>query len=141
MVGLLFHATPTLSLFANAGVGYETPTFSELAYRRDGRSGLNADLRAARSENYEIGLRSQGESMRLSAAAFESRTHDELVVADNAGGRSSYGNAGLSRRRGVELSLSAQARTAGMSPRPTPCSTRATCVMFAPKPVAVACRR
>ncbi len=109
VIGLLFHATPTLSLFANAGVGYETPTFSELAYRRDGRSGLNADLRAARSENYEIGLRSQGESMRLSAAAFESRTHDELVVAANDGGRSSYDNAGLSRRRGVELSLSAQA--------------------------------
>ena len=42
----------------------------------------------------------------ISAALFKSRTRDELVVVSNAGGRSTYGNAGLSRRRGAEFSYS-----------------------------------
>ncbi len=106
VAGIVFRLTPTTSLYANAGSGFETPTFVELAYRNDGLSGLNSSLRAARSNNIELGFRSRQKRREISAALFESRTRDELVVVSNLGGRSTFGNAGLSRRRGAEFSYS-----------------------------------
>jgi iron complex outermembrane receptor protein len=106
VAGVLFRVTPEISVYANAGGGFETPTFSELAYRGDGLSGLNDGLRAARSINREAGLRARHAAMQYSAAVFDSRTKDELVVMGNLGGRSVYANAGLTRRRGAELALS-----------------------------------
>jgi iron complex outermembrane receptor protein len=106
VAGVLFRVTPEISVYANAGGGFETPTFSELAYRGDGLSGLNDGLRAARSINREAGLRARHVAMQYSAAVFDSRTKDELVVMGNLGGRSVYANAGLTRRRGAELALS-----------------------------------
>ena len=105
VAGVLFRLTPTASVYANAGAGFETPTFSELAYRADGASGLN-DLRAARSRNAEVGVRGRGARLEYSAALFDSRTRGELVAVANRGGRSIYANAGITRRRGAELSLS-----------------------------------
>jgi iron complex outermembrane receptor protein len=106
VAGVLFRATPWLSLYANAGSGFETPTFNELSYRSDGRSGLNDTLRAATSSNVEAGLRVRRGNLAMSATVFRSRTSDELVVAANQGGRSVYANAGESQRQGLELSLS-----------------------------------
>ena len=106
VLGVLFRATPWLSVYGNAGRGFETPTFAELAYRRDGAGGLNDSLKPARSGNAELGLRARRGGMEFSAAAFQARTRDELVVIANQGGRSVYANAPLSRRRGLELSWS-----------------------------------
>ncbi|QOY61722.1 TonB-dependent receptor [Lysobacter sp. H21R4] len=103
VAGVLFRATPWLSVYANAGAGFETPTLSELAYRDDDRSGLNDGLEPARSRNIEAGVRARRDGWEWSGAVFQSRTRDELVVVANQGGRSVYGNAGVSRRRGVEL--------------------------------------
>ncbi|MGH8074383.1 MAG: TonB-dependent receptor family protein [Lysobacter sp.] len=108
VAGVLFRATDWLSVYANTGGGFETPTFSELAYRSDGQGGLNDDLRPARSRNHEIGLRARTDRLDWSAAVFQSRTEDELVVVANDGGRSIYGNAGISRRRGLELAASGE---------------------------------
>ena len=106
VLGARWRATPWLSVYANTGRGFETPTFAELAYRADGASGLNTALDAARSRSAELGLRARGERHALSAALFHTRTRDELVVASNQGGRSVFANAGVSRRRGFELSAS-----------------------------------
>jgi iron complex outermembrane receptor protein len=106
VAGVLFRVRPWLSAYANAGDGFETPTFAELAYRGDGGSGLNAALRPARSRNVEAGMRARRGDATWSLAIFESRTRDELVVASNDGGRSVYANAGTSRRRGLELAAS-----------------------------------
>jgi iron complex outermembrane receptor protein len=106
VAGVLFRLTPWLSAYANAGSGFETPTFAELAYRDDGASGLNDALRPARSRNVEAGLRARRGETAWSLALFDTRTRDELVVAGNDGGRSVYANAGSSRRRGLELSAS-----------------------------------
>ena len=108
VAGVLFRATPGISIYANAGTGFETPTFSELAYRRDGRSGLNDDLHPAVSRSVEAGMRARHGTLRYAAAIFHSRTRDELAVAANEGGRSVYANAGVARRRGVELSVSGE---------------------------------
>ncbi len=50
VLGVAWRATPSLNVYANAGRGFETPTFTELAYRAVG-TGLNTDLRAARSRH------------------------------------------------------------------------------------------
>lgn len=104
VAGALFRPTPWLSVFANAGAGFETPTFTELAYRGDGDSGLNTALAPARSRNVDLGVRARREDWRASATVFQVRTRDELVVASSSGGRSVFANAGPTRRRGVEVS-------------------------------------
>ena len=108
VLGALFRATPWLSVFANAGQGFETPTFAELAYRSDGEGGLNDALAPAVSRSIEAGLRARRGRFEAAAVVFQSRTDDELVVVANSGGRSTYGNATLTRRRGLELSVAAQ---------------------------------
>ncbi|HEX7046131.1 MAG TPA: TonB-dependent receptor [Gammaproteobacteria bacterium] len=108
VAGVLFRVTPELSVYANAGGGFETPTYSELAYRSDARSGLNDELSPSDSRNVEIGLRARHEKLHYSAAIFHSRTEDELIVIENVGGRSVYDNAGVTRRRGVELAINGE---------------------------------
>ncbi|MBL0419912.1 TonB-dependent receptor [Ramlibacter sp. AW1] len=102
--GLVFHATEGLNLYAAWGRGFETPTLNELAYRADGSAGLNDRLEPALSRQWELGLKAGREAdWSLSAALFQARTRDELVVLANAGGRASFQNAPGTRRRGVEL--------------------------------------
>ena len=105
VAGLVFSATPDLRLYLSAGRGFETPTFNELSYRADGGAGLALDLRPARSDNLEAGLkwRSDG-GAAVEAALFRVDTDDELAVARNSGGRSSFRNVGAARREGAELS-------------------------------------
>ena len=104
--GLLFAPRDGLELYANVGRGFETPSFSELAYRSDGASGLNSLLRPAVSRSAEVGARVWRGGHSFGVAAFASRTDDELVVASNQGGRSTYANATRSARDGWELSAS-----------------------------------
>src|SRR3546814_10310025 len=59
------------------------------------------------SDLLEIGSkwRSHG-GMQIEAALFRADTNNELGVASNIGGRSSYHNVGRARRQGVEISAS-----------------------------------
>ncbi|HQZ30631.1 MAG TPA: TonB-dependent receptor [Arenimonas sp.] len=108
VAALQWRAQPGLNLHASVGSGFETPTLVELAYRPDGSSGLNLDLRPARSRHLELGLKWRPrDGLRADLAMFRSDTRDELVVATNAGGRASYANAGRSLRQGFELELEA----------------------------------
>ncbi|MEO6384476.1 MAG: TonB-dependent receptor, partial [Thermomonas sp.] len=104
VIGVLYRAKPWLSVYANSGSGFETPTFAELAYRADGNGGLNDRLRPARSRHQEVGLRLRRAGFEAAATAFHVRTRDELGVASNEDGRSVYANIGRTVRRGVELS-------------------------------------
>ena len=103
VVGIAWRASPSLNLYANAGQGFETPTFTELAYRPLG-TGLNTDLRASRGRHAEVGAKwKPAPEHRIDAALFEIRTSDEIVVDTNSGGRSTFKNAGRTLRRGAEL--------------------------------------
>lgn len=102
--GVSFALAPGVTLYGNAGKGFETPTFTELAYRPDGTSGLNFALRPATSLHREIGVKSRlGESMRVNLAVFRVDVTDEIVVATNSGGRATFRNAASTRREGIEL--------------------------------------
>lgn len=108
VLGLSWRALPSLNLYANVGRGFETPTFTELAYR-NGATGLNTALKAARSRHAEVGAKWRlGDAVRVDAAMFDIRTEDDIVVDTNVGGRSTFKNAGRTTRRGGELSATAR---------------------------------
>lgn len=108
VLGVLHQLSPDLHLFASLGRGFETPTFAELAYRSGGQPGLNFDLEAAKSRNYEAGVKARlGGNVRASAVLFRADTRNEVVSAGSSGGRTVYANAGKTRREGIELSMDA----------------------------------
>lgn len=106
VAGLSFAPAARWRWHLAVGRGLETPTFNELAYRADGAPGLALDLRAARSQQWESGLRWQGDgAARAGLTVFQADTDDELAVLASSGGRSAYGNIGSTRRQGWELEL------------------------------------
>lgn len=106
VASLAYKLSDLQTVYASVGRGFETPTTTELSYRNDG-SGLNTGLRPSSSTQWELGWRQrlQGEQLNglWSAAVFQSDTRDEIVTDKSLGGRSSFRNAGKTRRRGLEL--------------------------------------
>jgi iron complex outermembrane receptor protein len=102
VIGLLWHATDRINVYANYGQGFETPTFTELAYRPVG-SGLNLGLQPSISDSAEIGLKALfANGHRVNLAAFDIQTSEEIVVDTAVGGRTTYKNAAKTRRKGAE---------------------------------------
>jgi iron complex outermembrane receptor protein len=106
VLGLVYHVTPSVNLYANAGKGFETPTFIELAYRPGGASGLNFALTPSTSNNFETGVKAiLSGSTQVNLALFKVDTEKEIVVDSSALGRTVYANAGNTKRTGLELSV------------------------------------
>lgn len=108
--GVTYAPSEQWRVYAAAGRGFETPTFNELAYRSVG-TGLNFSLRPSRSDNLETGVKwrtlpGAATRMEATAAIFHTSTQDEIVTQSNVGGRSTFQNAGATRRRGLELATS-----------------------------------
>jgi len=105
-IGVVYRASSRVNVYANLGRSFETPTFIELAYRPGGATGLNFALEPSASRHAEVGVKVLAAAdTALTAAVFDIDTRDEIVVDTNVGGRTTYRNAGATRRRGVELSL------------------------------------
>lgn len=106
VAALNFKPLSWLHVYASYGQGFQTPLGSELAYRPDGRGGLNFGLKPARSDNSELGVKFQmTPDVETEAAVFQTLTRNEIVVDTNIGGRSTYQNSGRTRRSGAELSV------------------------------------
>jgi iron complex outermembrane recepter protein len=107
VAALQFRVNPALNLYASAGRGFESPTFGELAYRPDGGPGFNSELKAQTSRQFEIGAKWRDSSLGLAldVALFDARTDDEIGVATNVGGRSTFRNVGRTKRQGAEIDL------------------------------------
>lgn len=104
VIGLLYKANESLNFYANAGQGFETPSLVEVAYLSDGSGGFNKNIKPATSNNYEVGVKAFiGANTRATLALFKTDTSNEIVVAENVNGRSSYQNAGGTERNGAEL--------------------------------------
>ncbi len=102
VLGMVWHVLTDFNVYANYGRGFETPTFTELAYRTVG-PGLNLGLQPSISRSSEIGVKAfLGRQQRLNLAAFNVSTSDEIVIDTAAGGRTTYKNATRTRRRGIE---------------------------------------
>ena len=107
VAALQWRAATGLNLYASVAGGFESPTLAELAYRPDGQPGFNLELRPQRSRQLELGAKWRAADARLQAelALFEATTVDEIGVATNRGGRSTFRNVGRTRRSGAELGL------------------------------------
>ncbi len=144
VLGVLYAWRPDVHFYATAGKGFETPTLNEIGYRPNGLTGLNFDLKPSRSNNVEMGVKTQSDSWGvLNAAVFGTRTTNEIVTLSNTGGRTTYQNVASTRRLGLELEwskqlphdlnaqaaytlLDAQYTDAFLSCTTTPCSTPST---------------
>ncbi len=107
VAGLTWRMAPGVNLYGAYGKGFETPTLNELAYRSTDGSlpGLNLALQPARSDNYELGLKTESARVRATLAGFYIDTRDELAVQSSSGGRNVYRNISGTQRKGAELSL------------------------------------
>ncbi|HQO16721.1 MAG TPA: TonB-dependent receptor [Methylotenera sp.] len=105
VIGAIFKLTDAINIYANAGESFETPTFVEMAYKAAG-AGLNLDLKPAKSRQYEAGIKALiGSNTLVNASVFKIDTDDEIVVQQQAAGRTVYQNAKSSERKGFELSV------------------------------------
>ncbi len=105
---LKYAVTEAWNVYLSAGRGFETPTITELSYRSKNIAGLNLGLKPATNDTVEIGSKLRVANGLLTAALFQTDTDNEIVADDSAGGRTSYKNAGKTRRQGVELGLDQQ---------------------------------
>ncbi|NHJ26850.1 TonB-dependent receptor [Klebsiella quasipneumoniae subsp. similipneumoniae] len=105
---LKYALTDAWNVYLSAGRGFETPTINELSYRSDNQSGLNFGLKPSTNDTVEIGSKTRIGNGLLTAALFQTDTDNEIVVDNSSGGRTSYKNAGKTRRQGMELGLDQQ---------------------------------
>lgn len=102
---LSWEITPAWNVYASYAKGFETPTFTEMAYSViPNTSGFNFGLKPATSDNYEIGLKTQNLLGDFTAAVFQSKTKNDIVSAGSLEGRSTFRNADKTLREGFEFS-------------------------------------
>ncbi|HFG1381500.1 TPA: TonB-dependent receptor, partial [Klebsiella pneumoniae] len=95
---LKYALTDAWNVYLSAGRGFETPTINELSYRSDNQSGLNFGLKPSTNDTVEIGSKTRIGNGLFTAALFQTNTDNEIVVDSSSGGRTSYKNAGKTRR-------------------------------------------
>ncbi|MDC5204477.1 TonB-dependent receptor [Acinetobacter baumannii] len=101
---LSWQILPELMAYMSYAKGFETPTFTEMAYPADtSKSGFNFDLKPSTSDTYETGLKSQNQLGDFTLAVFQTKTKDDIVSAGNSNGRSTFRNADKTLREGVEF--------------------------------------
>jgi iron complex outermembrane recepter protein len=116
VAALQWRASPELNVYTSLGKGFEAPTLGELAYRPDGGAGFNTDLQPQTSRQWELGAKWRvgansaagsfvPSGLSLDTALFDARSDNEIGVATNRGGRSSFRNVGRTQRRGFEGSV------------------------------------
>jgi iron complex outermembrane receptor protein len=110
-LGVVFHATPTINFYANAGKGFETPTFAEISYSLNSNGTVNTTkstlaLKPSESTTYEIGTKTFiADNSRLNVALFTTRVTDEIAAANNSAGKVAYQNIPETERDGLEISV------------------------------------
>lgn len=103
VAALHYAATPILNLYTSYAKGFETPTFTEVSYRPDGKAGLNLNLQPAVSDNYELGMKLLVPNGLITADIFQVNTKNEIVSAGSMGGRTTYQNGGKTKKTGFEF--------------------------------------
>ena len=105
VIGASWRFAPGWQAHAALGRTQELPTLAELAYRETGDGGFNDAVKPARGRQAELGLAWAGEALRAEITAFLVEMDDEIVVDSALGGRTSFRNAGATRRDGFEIAV------------------------------------
>lgn len=101
---LSWQILPELMAYVSYAKGFETPTFTEMAYQTDTtKAGFNFDLKPSTSDTYEAGLKSQNQLGDFTLAVFQTKTKNDIVSAGSSNGRSTFRNADKTLREGVEF--------------------------------------
>lgn len=101
-VALSWKIIPEVLAYASYAKGFETPTFTEMAYPAQGGAST-LDLKPSKSDNYELGLKSSNTLGDFNLATFYIETKDDIVAAESMGGRATFRNADKTLRKGVEF--------------------------------------
>lgn len=103
-LALSWQILPELMAYMGYAKGFETPTFTEMAYPADtSKSGFNFDLKPSTSDTYEAGLKSQNSLGDFTLAVFQTKTKNDIVSAGSSNGCSTFRNADKTLREGVEF--------------------------------------
>src|SRR5690606_35290609 len=102
-LALSWQILPELMAYTSYAQGFETPTFTEMAYPADGSS-RTFNLKAAESETYEMGLKSANTLGDFTVAVFQTQTKNDIVSAGSEGGSATFRNADKSLRQVIERS-------------------------------------
>ncbi len=111
VIGVTYHATERMNIYANYGRGLETPTLAEMSYDLDYDNSFNTALKASKSNHYEMGFKwIPNNRSRLDLAAFYVQTSDEIITyGTDIRNRTAYTNSpGGTTRSGLELSYQNQ---------------------------------
>ncbi|MCU4396391.1 TonB-dependent receptor [Acinetobacter junii] len=101
-VALSWQIIPEVLAYASYAKGFETPTFTEMAYPAQGGASM-LDLKPSQSDNYELGLKSLNTLGDFNLATFYIETKDDIVAAESLGGRATFHNADKTLRKGIEF--------------------------------------
>jgi iron complex outermembrane receptor protein len=115
VLGVTYHATERMNIYANYGRGLETPTLAEMSYENNPlNSGLvntfNKSLVASKSNHYETGLKwIPNNRSRLDLAIFYIETSDEIITDRSVTPNTSFKNSpGGTTRKGLEIAYQNQ---------------------------------
>jgi iron complex outermembrane receptor protein len=110
VAGVVYKVNPTMNVYANAGLGFETPTLVEITYADPTKpaDGPNLSLVPSTSKNAELGAKFfTSDTSVLNAAVFYITTENEIVTKKLQGSTGSYKNAAETKRVGAEISFDA----------------------------------
>jgi iron complex outermembrane recepter protein len=116
VLGITYHATERVNIYANYGRGLETPTLAEMGYENktgsttDIVNSFNKSLVASKSNHYETGLKwIPNNRSRLDLAIFYVETSDEIITDRSVTPNASFKNSpGGTTRKGMELAYQNQ---------------------------------
>jgi iron complex outermembrane receptor protein len=105
-LGLAVNPAREVTVYANVGSSFETPTTTELANRPDTAGGFNPALDPQTAWTYEVGARGNvAGRVTWSLAAFQADVSNELISYEvpSSPQRRFFQNAGTARHRGLEV--------------------------------------
>ena len=103
-LGAAVTPSDAVTVYANVGTSFETPTTTELTNRPGSAGGFNPDLQPQKATTYELGMRGEVTTrLEYSLALFRARVRDQLIPFPDTLQRVYYQNAGRSSHRGIEL--------------------------------------
>jgi iron complex outermembrane receptor protein len=116
VIGVTYHATERMNIYANYGRGLETPTLAEMSYSENAtgtgalNNTFNTNLSASRSNHYETGLKwLPNNRSRLDLAVFYVQTSDEIITQRSFNSTTAFRNSpGGTTRKGLELAYQNQ---------------------------------
>lgn len=95
-LGASYRLTDTASLFAVAARAHQVPSESEIS--------SNPDLDAAKSTNFEIGVKGRSARYAYDVSLYVNPVKDEIITVRQPDGQNVYVNAGATDKKGFEFS-------------------------------------